>query len=137
MKVMGKRKYFYIILALALCVLAQESPAQQRRIPTVEEIVTNMQKDLNLTDEQANKIAPVISNQMNQAQAIIMQAQEAVKSKMQILQQNTEAQLSKILTPEQMSKLRGEQPAQKSTQPSQNTNGNGNPIDKAVSGATR
>ena len=135
MEFISKGKYFYIIFALALCILSESAFAQQRRIPTVEEIVANMQKDLNLTDEQANRIAPVISNQMNQAQAIIMQAQEVVKSKMQILQQNTEAQLSRILTPEQMSKLRGEQPAQKSTQPSQNTNGN--PIDKAVSGASR
>jgi hypothetical protein len=135
MKVTGKQKYFCIILALAMCILAEQSFAQQRRIPTVEEIITSMKQDLNLSDEQASRVAPIISNQLQQGQAIIMQAQETVRSKMQTLLQNTEAQLSKILTPEQMAKLKGEdQPAQKSSKPAQPNNANGNPIDRAVTG---
>jgi oligoendopeptidase F len=113
----------------------------QQRAPSAEEIVANMKKDLNLTDEQAIKITPVVRNQIQQMQAIIEQAQQKIGSQMQTLQQSTEAKLSQYLTPEQMAQFRERiQQPQQQRQPQQSqqkTNSGANPIDAARSGNGR
>lgn len=144
MKFMGKFKYVYVILALTLFCAINNTYAQPRQAPSIEDILANMKQDLNLTDEQVAKISPVVRNQIQQMQSIIEQAQEKVKSQLQALQQSTEVKLSQCLTPEQMAQFRNRQqesqPQQQSRQqaqpqPQQTTGGGLNPIDAARSNA--
>lgn len=144
MKFMGKFKYVYVILVLTLFCAINNTYAQQRQAPSIEDIIANMKQDLKLTDEQAAKITPIVRNQVQQMQSIIEQAQEKVRSQLQGLQQSTEAKLSQCLTPEQMAQFRNRQqesqPQQQSKQqaqpqPQQTTDGELNPIDAARSNA--
>lgn len=140
MKFMGKCKYVYVVLALTLFCTISNAYAQQRQAPSIEDIVANMKQDLKLTDAQASKITPIVRDQIQQMQSIIEQAQEKVRSQLQMLQQSTEAKLSQCLTPEQMAQFRSrqqeaQQPQQsrQQSQPRQTTNSGVNPIDAARS----
>ncbi|MFA6281266.1 MAG: hypothetical protein WCY05_02030 [Candidatus Omnitrophota bacterium] len=122
MKVTGKSKYAFLILALALLCTISNTYAQQRQAPSVDEIVANIKEDLKLTDEQVVKITPIVRNQIQQMQVIIEQAQEKVRGQMLALEQNTETKLAQCLTPEQMAKFKNKQQGSQSSQAA-NTNG--------------
>ncbi|MFA5270941.1 MAG: hypothetical protein WC412_01205 [Candidatus Omnitrophota bacterium] len=135
MKFTCKSKYIYVILALTFFAAIGNTYAQQRQAPSAEEIVAKMKQDLNLSDEQAAKITPIVRNQLQQMQTIIEQAQEKVRSQLQALQQNTETKLSQCLTPEQMEQFKNRQQGGQQQQSQPKTNNGANPIDAARSGA--
>ena len=83
---------------------------QEKQSPSAGEIVAKMKQNLNLTDDQANQITPVIEENIQQRQTIIEQAKgqgtdrDAMKGQMAALRESMESKLAQYLTPEQLEK---------------------------------
>jgi Spy/CpxP family protein refolding chaperone len=82
--------------------------------PSVSDIVSRMQEELSLTDEQVTQITPIIQDELSQMQAFMEQgvSLDTGKSKMEALRESTESKLSQYLTPDQLTqwKSRKQQP---------------------------
>ncbi|GAK56451.1 hypothetical protein U27_03413 [Candidatus Vecturithrix granuli] len=97
-------------------VLAQPTrPEQPPKPPTVEEIVSQLQEQLNLTNEQVEQVRPIFEEefekreelfQKNRGQGQRPESRKALDEEFQKLQEETEKQLEEILTEEQMALYR-------------------------------
>ena len=82
--------------------------AQGYQAPSAEDIIKKMKEQINLTDEQANQVKPIIESDIQQQQAIRDQAKsqgtdrETVKTQLQALRNDTESKLSQYLSQDQM-----------------------------------
>jgi periplasmic protein CpxP/Spy len=73
----------------------------------IKERMENLSKELNLTKEQQEKIRPIIENEMKEMQAVRSNdslTKEQKREKVKAIRQTTQAELNKILTPEQQKK---------------------------------
>lgn len=90
---------------------APEQPGV-RKPPTIDDLVQKIKTDLNLTQEQADALKPVIEQNMakrKEVRATLKQQgadREAIRSQMEQLTQELDQQLSKILSRDQMDKLK-------------------------------
>ncbi|MBL8013377.1 MAG: hypothetical protein JNN05_05965 [Candidatus Omnitrophica bacterium] len=80
-----------IIAGTVMSLLLIVSGAQANRMMNVDEKVKDMQRELSLTDNQANEVRPILQD---------------FKDKMENLKQDKESKLSKVLSDEQMTKFR-------------------------------
>lgn len=99
-------------------VLAQPTrPEQPPKPPTVEEVVSQLQEQLNLTDEQVEQIRPIFEEEFEKREELFQKNQgqgqgqgpesrKALDEELQKLQEETEKQLEEILTEEQMTLYR-------------------------------
>ena len=85
-----------------------------RKPLTVDDMVQKMKKDLNLTDEQADAIKPIIEEKIAKRKELMeTQGQEAgsldaIRSQMEKLNKEQDQQLSKILSPDQMETMKAQ-----------------------------
>ena len=94
-----------ILFFLAVSVYAQEAAS-------VDDIVTKMEKEFNLTQEQANAIKPIIEENIAKREKLRQSVQDqgmiidrdAMQSKIGKLDQDENQKLVQILTQEQMNK---------------------------------
>ncbi|GBC63289.1 hypothetical protein DENIS_4283 [Desulfonema ishimotonii] len=114
---------FSLMFAWIFCVTTLSTASAmshgKMRKKNPEQIVSEMKTRLSLTDDQAEKILPVIESQTEKGQALFEKARsqgregrKAMRSEMQALARDTEEQLSAILTDDQMTeykKMREEQ----------------------------
>lgn len=131
---MNKLKYLSGILAMTGCLFlgsytlhAQTPPApatqQQpgKRAPLTpeqraERRIKAMKKNLSITDDQANKLRPVLIASIQQMDDIKHQpkgVKGAKKEQMMQMKNNLDAQMKSILTPEQYQKMKDMQEQQK------------------------
>lgn len=115
-------KTFYRTTCLAMLliglvsgvVLAQPTrPEQPSKPPTVEEIVSQLQEQLNLTDEQVEQIRPIFEEEFEKREELFQknrgqgpESRKALDTEFQKLQEETEKQLEEIFTEEQMALYR-------------------------------
>jgi hypothetical protein len=103
---MKKRYWVYVLLGFILAVPTYAKEGN------VSDIVTRMKNELHLTDEQAQKIVPIIKEGLLKRQFFadslkseITINKANVKSTMRKLKEEENEKLSKVLTEEQMTKL--------------------------------
>lgn len=78
-----------------------------RKPPTVEERLDRMKKDLEITDEQAGKIKPLLEDLRSEMDKLREEAGEdrnAMREKGRKLWEETRAKIDEVLTPEQKAK---------------------------------
>ena len=89
---------------------AQESKAQAQTEagPHHGQQLERLSKELNLTDEQKEKVKPILdeqTKQMHAAQEDTSLTQQQKRDKMKQIHQTTHSQINEILTPEQQKKF--------------------------------
>lgn len=89
---------FCILSVIAAYPLAAHAAGKPGMVRSSKQIVSHLKDRLNLTDDQANKIQPIIEESM--------QKQAALRDQMLQLRQSTDAKISAVLTPEQSKKFR-------------------------------
>ena len=104
------------ILNLMACSANPPHRPKRGRLPegkTAAEFISDLRTRLNLTQEQETQIRPIIEKEFTKRHEIIEKSMgqgpggmESLKNKMQELQNNTEKELEKILTQEQMNEYR-------------------------------
>lgn len=107
---------------IALCVLsiffvlAGSAQAKDEQPLTAEDIVAKMTTELNLTQEQAKDVTPIVAETMRKRRAFLETVEgefttdkEMIKFKMRKFQKEENEKLSEILSEEQMQKLREKQ----------------------------
>jgi glutamyl-tRNA reductase len=89
---------------------SEQSGAQ--KVPTVDDMVQKMKTDLNLTQEQTDALKPIIEQNMAKRKELMETLKQqgadrdAIRSQMEQLNQEQDQQLSKILSQDQMDKLK-------------------------------
>ena len=87
--------------------------ASAQKPPTADDMVQKMKTDLNLTQQQADAIKPIIEQNMAKQKELIETLKQrgadkdTIRSQMEQLNQGRDQQLSKILSQDQMNKLNG------------------------------
>ncbi len=119
MRCIGKVAGVYLIAAGMLLVswgvvFAQQGgrPLAQ---PSAKDIVSKMEKELDLSDEQVKQVTRIMEEEMEQAGKIMSSAADldSARIKMDALRQDTESKLSQYLTGNQMEQWKnreGQQP---------------------------
>ena len=94
-----------------LLVLNNISYAQRQGGPTAEEMISKMQQDLDLSDEQAAQIKPIIEEENEKMKSLMEQMRkqgdatsESIRTEIEKIRQETETKLVTYLSEEQMSK---------------------------------
>ena len=88
--------------------MAVSGHAQGYQQPSADDIIKKMKEQIDLTDQEASQVKPIIESDIQQKQAIKDQAnnqgtdQETVKTQLRQLRNDTESQLSRYLSQEQM-----------------------------------
>lgn len=84
---------------------------QPPQAPSASDMISRMQQELNLTEEQVAQITPVIEDEINQMQSLMSQGgdRDASKVQMDTLRQATETKLAQYLTPEQLVQWKSKQ----------------------------
>jgi len=124
MKFLSKLWLFIIILIGGIFIIVSLTFAQEGQPPSppsASDIVAKMKQELNLSDEQASQVIPVIQEEIQEMQTIMEQARnqgvsrEAMLSQMESLHKNTESKLSQYLTEDQLTqwKNRRQQPSRR------------------------
>ena len=114
-------KKLSLIVAIALGTLvacniatAQESSKKKdgkRGMPSAEQRVEQMKKDLNLTDEQVPKVKAVLEDQQKKMQELRSESdQNARRTKMREIMEETSTKLKGILTDEQFKQWQAKSP---------------------------
>ncbi len=98
------------LLTGATALFAQQAPPQgggqwQRgQMPTVEQRLERMTQTLNLTDDQQQKIKPILENEQTQMQGLRSDSslsQDDRMTKMKAIRENTASQINPILNADQ------------------------------------
>jgi Spy/CpxP family protein refolding chaperone len=124
------------LLLGAMAVFAQEPAAppqssggwQRGQVPTAEQRLQRMTQALNLTEDQQDKIKPILENESTQMQSLRSDtslSQEDRMAKMKQIRENATSEINPILTPDQQKQYaemtsrmgRGRVPGQASPQP--------------------
>lgn len=90
---------------------ASEQPGT-RKPPTVDDMVQKMKTDLNLTQAQADALKPIMEQHMAKRKELMETLKQqgadrdAIRSQMEQLSQEQDQKLSKILSQDQMNKLK-------------------------------
>ncbi|MFZ0430100.1 MAG: hypothetical protein WAO20_18425 [Acidobacteriota bacterium] len=101
-------------LFLSSAQLFGQGPPRGRRM-SLEDQLTNLQKQLNLTDQQVTQVKSILEDRQarlmkmresRQGMERTEENREAMRSEMDALNKDTEAQLSKVLSEEQMKQYR-------------------------------
>jgi len=100
-----------VALLLGTCALYAQAPPQQGggqwghgQPPTVEQRLQRMTQALNLTDDQQQKIKPILENESTQMQSLRADSspsQEDRMAKMKQIRENTSSQINPILNADQ------------------------------------
>ncbi|MBF0593582.1 MAG: hypothetical protein HQL22_01295 [Candidatus Omnitrophica bacterium] len=91
-------------LALAVPAIAQMGGGHAAP-PSATEMVANMKKALDLTDEQASQVTSIIQEESNRMETLRQSGDEAsVHIQMKTLHQQAESKLMQVLTPAQQTK---------------------------------
>jgi periplasmic protein CpxP/Spy len=124
-----------VALLLGTCALYAQAPPQQGggqwghgQAPTVEQRLQRMTQALNLTDDQQQKIKPILENESTQMQSLRADSslsQEDRMAKMKQIRENTSSQINPILNADQQKQYtemmshmgRGRGPGQAPQQP--------------------
>lgn len=98
-----------IVVAIASVSLFAQTSKAPRKTPEerAEKIVVKMKSDLALSDEQVVKLKPVILKREQQREELHTKM-DTVKSHTRKIMKDAEEDLKKILTPEQLEKLKQE-----------------------------
>ena len=79
--------------------------------PSASEIVSQMKKNLNLTDDQATQATAIMQEQISEMDSLMKSGSpESNRSKMESIHQQAEAKLAKVLTSEQLTKWENSKP---------------------------
>lgn len=92
---------------LAAPAMAQQGPPQGRGMPTVDERLAQMTEQLQLTEEQATKVRPILEKQDRQRQELFEKYggdRETMRSEMRKLVEQGDEELAGVLTEQQMKK---------------------------------
>ena len=79
---------------------AQQQQEQPPSPPSANRLVSGMQRELDLTDEQASQIAAIITDEINQIQSL----RNATKNQVDAIRQSAESKFLRYFTPEQLEK---------------------------------
>lgn len=88
--------------------MAVSGHAQGYQQPSADDIIKKMKEQINLTDQEAGQVKPILESEVQQQQAIRAQAenqeidQETMRTQLRELRADTESQLSRYLSEEQM-----------------------------------
>ena len=88
--------------------VAASGHAQGYQQPSADDLIKKMKEQINLTDQEASKVKPILESDIQQRQAIRDQAenqeidQETMRTQLRELRNDTESQLSRYLSEEQM-----------------------------------
>ena len=88
--------------------MAVSGHAQGYQQPSADDIIKKMKEQIDLTDQEASQVKPIIESDIQQKQAIKDQAEsqgtdrETVKTQLKQLRKDTESQLSRYLSQEQI-----------------------------------
>jgi len=115
MMILGKWARLYGIMLGLLCAMAMgiafaQQEKQTRSTMSAGDVVAKMKQNLNLNDEQARQITPIIQEEIQQRQAIVAQAkaqgldQAVVRSHIAALRQNTQEKIAQCLRSGQLIK---------------------------------
>jgi len=111
-----------VMACLSMPAWAQSDQAQQgqaqgehmgkgHHMPTPDEELAHMTKELNLSSDQQSKIKPILENQQKQMQdlrADTSMSQQDRMGKMKEIRQSSMSQIKEVLTPDQQQKLASE-----------------------------
>ncbi|MBK5096831.1 MAG: Spy/CpxP family protein refolding chaperone [Gemmatimonadetes bacterium] len=109
--VRGALTAFAALFALGLAatpVLAQQGPGG-RRMLSPDERLAQLTEQLDLTDEQATQMKPIIEEQSKKQQELFQNAggdRATMRAEMTKLMEDTDKQYAEVLTEEQMNKYR-------------------------------
>jgi Spy/CpxP family protein refolding chaperone len=95
------------LAGLAAPALAQQGPPQGRGMPSVDERLTQMTEQLQLTEEQATKVRPILQKQDLQRQELFEKYggdRETMRAEMRKLIEQGDEELAGVLTEQQMKK---------------------------------
>jgi len=95
------------LAGLAAPALAQQGPPQGRGMPSVDERLTQMTEQLQLTEEQATKVRPILQKQDRQRQELFETYggdRETMRAEMRKLIEQGDEELAGVLTEQQMKK---------------------------------
>ncbi len=88
--------------------MGQSAPAAAQRMPSPEQRLQHMTKALNLSDDQQQKIKPLLDSQAQQMQSLRADTSlspQDRKAKMQQIRQATDEQIKQTLNPDQQKKF--------------------------------
>ena len=107
------RKRIVVVILLIFFILAGSAYAKDGQPLAAEDIVAKMTTELNLTNEQAKAVTPIVEKFMRKRQAYLesregefVTDQESIKLKMRKFQREENQELSEIFSEEQMQKLK-------------------------------
>ena len=94
------------VVSFAPAAFAQENsaPAQQHRAPDPHKQAARLAKRLGLSDDQTSKLTSILQNRQQQVVTVRSDSSLAPqdrRAKLRSIQQNTDAQINGVLTPEQ------------------------------------
>lgn len=95
------------LVGLAAPGLAQQGPPQGRGMPSVDERLAQMTEQLQLTEEQATKVRPILEKQDRQRQELFETYggdRETMRTEMRKLIEAGDQELAGVLTEQQMKK---------------------------------
>lgn len=87
--------------------MGQGGPPAAHKMPSPEQRLQNMTKTLNLSDEQQQKIKPLLDSESQQMQSLrsdTTMSQQDRRSKMMDIRQKTDDQIKGVLNPDQQQK---------------------------------
>jgi Spy/CpxP family protein refolding chaperone len=100
------------LLAAGLTLQAAQGKAGRGRRMDVDQRLTQMQKQLNLTSDQVNRIRPILQEENQKMENLRTKNQNngsrdrtAVRKEMQQIRQDSMKQIDSVLTPDQVTKL--------------------------------
>lgn len=98
-----------VVVAIASLSVFAQKEKQPRKTPEerTEKIVVKMKNDLALTDEQVSKLKPVVLKREQQKDDLYTKM-DTVKNHTRKVMKDAEEEFKKILTPEQLEKLKQE-----------------------------
>ena len=95
------------LVGLATPGLAQQGPPQGRGMPSVDERLAGMTEQLQLTEDQATKVRPILEKQDRQRQELFETYggdRETMRAEMRKLIEEGDRELAGVLTEQQMKK---------------------------------
>ena len=123
MKFLNKWWLYFIILIGGIFIIVSLTFAQEGQPPSppsASDMADKMKQELNLNDEQANQITPIIQEESQRIQEMMEQARsqkvdrQEMMSQMEELHKDTESKLSQYPTQGQLEQWKSKQPPQRS-----------------------
>jgi Skp family chaperone for outer membrane proteins len=104
------------LIAFTLMQASAANAFRRFKVPDPEQVISDLTKELGLSDMQVEQIRPVIQNHAEKRNEIFDQyrsegrsGRQEMRSQMEALREETESELASVLTEEQMEKYRAYQ----------------------------